>query len=105
MIKPSFYAKLLIPLLASVALPTITYGFDIDYFNSLEKRDMYFYGAGYSQSEILCRFYKNGRISKKSIMEELEIDKQPRETASDLAAFCFGWNEGFWEGCEFLKIE
>ena len=42
--------KLLIPLLASVALPTITYGLDIDYFNSLNKRDMYLYGAGNSQS-------------------------------------------------------
>ena len=97
--------RLLLPLIASLALPTITYGGDINYFNSLNKRDTYLYGAGNSQSAILCRFYKKGRISKKSIIEELEIDKQPRETASDLAAFRVGWNEGFWEGCEFLKIE
>jgi len=97
--------SLILPILASIALPTITYGSDIEYFNSLNKRDTYLYGAGNSQSAILCRFYKKGRISKKSIIEELEIDKQPRETASDLAAFRVGWNEGFWEGCEFLKIE
>ena len=100
--------SLILPILASIALPTITYGGDSDYLNylnSLNKRDTYLYGAGNSQSAILCRFYKKGRISKKSIIEELEIDKQPRETASDLAAFRVGWNEGFWEGCEFLKIK
>ena len=42
--------SLILPILASIALPTITYGFDIDYFNSLNKRDMYLYGAGNSQS-------------------------------------------------------
>ncbi len=100
--------SLILPLLVSIALPTITYGGDIDYLNylnSLNKRDLILYGAGSSESAILCRLYKRGRISKKSIIEELEIDKQPRETASDLAAFRVGWNEGFWEGCEFLKIE
>ena len=96
--------SLILPLLVSVALPTITYGFDKDYFNSLSKRDLYLYGAGSSESAILCRFYKKGRISKKSIIEELEIDAKVRESASDLAAFRVGWNEGFWEGCEFLEI-
>ena len=100
--------RFLLPLLASIALPTITYGGDSDYLNylnSLNNRDLILYGAGSSESAILCRLYKKGRITKKSIIDELEIDKEPRETRSDLAAFRVGWNEGFWEGCEFLKIK
>ena len=91
--------------MASVALPSITCGFDKDYFNSLNKRDLYLYGAGSSESAILCRFYKKGRIRKKSIIEELEIGAKAGESRSDFATYRVGWNEGFWAGCEFLKIK
>ena len=97
--------RLLLPLLAAIALPTATYGLDVNYLNSLNRGGAFTYGSGFGASSMICTAYKTGSIKKKVALKItsnllLKIPKSMPE-------YFVGWNEGLEgrdEKCEIFKF-
>ena len=95
--------RLLLPLLAALAMPTVAYGSDpIDYYiYNLDKPEVMTYGHGYGSAAMICNLYSSGKI-KKRIAKDFSstwLLKHP-----NWPEFFVGWNEGLHSGCEFMKF-
>ena len=97
--------RLLLPLLASLAIPTATYGLDVNYLNSLNRGGAFTYGSGFGASSMICTAYKTGSIKKKRALQITSdlLLKIP----NSMPEYFVGWNEGLQgrdEKCEIFKF-
>ena len=97
--------RLLLPLLATLALPTATYGLDKDFYNSLKRSQLVIFGAGQGASSMMCTAYRTGKIKKKAALQITSdlLLKIP----NSMPEYFVGWNEGLQgrdEKCEIFKF-
>ena len=97
--------RLLLPLLVALALPTATYGLDVNYLNSLNRGGAFTYGSGFGASSMMCTAYKTGSIKKKRALQITSdlLLKIP----NSMPEYFVGWNEGLQgrdEKCEIFKF-
>tara|TARA_Y100000589_G_scaffold134348_1_gene128439 strand:+ start:1025 stop:1315 length:291 start_codon:yes stop_codon:yes gene_type:complete len=92
---------LLLSLLAAFALPTKTYGLDVNYLRSLSKQETFTYGSAVGASGIMCTSVSTGKIKKQdatrislNLLNKISWPEYHR-----------GWNDGLIgrEKCTFLK--
>ncbi len=100
--------RLLLPLLAALAMPTFVYGNDhfdpIDYYiYNLDKHEVMTYGHGYGSAAMICNLYSYGKI-KKRIAKDFSSTWLLRHSNKNWPEFFVGWNEGLSSGCEFMKF-